>query len=142
MPAEVVTPAAAIEQLRALPGEFAYIDAERTGYLFHGDERVFLRVGAADSLIVPALIDCFGRSEPATATLDGTPVPLGIMCWQAFLRTKYYQPRQRVTSLPLRYQNRPITRLTSSPEQLAQIRQWWRSYWEAGSPLLQVRPPT
>lgn len=134
---------AAVEQLRTLPGTFEYIDAERTGWFFRGDEIVLLRIAEADSLIVPTLIDCIGRTEPATAKLDGQRVPLGIMCWVVFGRTKYYGGHSRIATLPLEYRDRPMIRLNATPDQLRALGAWWRNYWNAGSPLLpSQRPPS
>jgi hypothetical protein len=124
-----------IEALRHLPGEFRFIDPEQTGYYFTGSEALFRRIGELDSIAVPKLIECFGHTEPAAATLDGRPVPIAVMCFQAFLRTEWFQARRRTRTLPLGPQGIGAVRLRSTPEELARTRHWWRTYIAAGAPL-------
>jgi hypothetical protein len=124
-----------IEALRTLPGDFRFIDPEQTGYMFTGSEALFRQIAALDSVAVPKLIDCFGQADPTAATLDGQPVPIAVLCFQAFIRTRWFQARRRTRTLPMGAQGVGAVRLRSTPEQLVRARDWWRVYLAAGAPL-------
>lgn len=128
-----------IVALRNLPGEFRYIDAERTGSYFTGGEALFRAVGRVDTVAVPRLIECFGNVAPSAATLDGRPVQHGKMCFRAFAYTPYYEKRLRSATWMTGLKSVGLLpgRLGATDQQLLEARDWWRRYYAAGSP---VRP--
>ncbi|HEX7041204.1 MAG TPA: hypothetical protein VF202_13890 [Trueperaceae bacterium] len=79
-----------IEKLGQLPGSF-----ERTGrsgaYAFTGDRNVIHAIVLFEDAAVPRLVDCLDNTEPAAATLNGEPVPVGVMCYEALRFTASYE---------------------------------------------------
>jgi hypothetical protein len=126
-----------IHALRELPGRLRYIDPERTGSVFDGSEALFRAIGEADTVAVPALIECFGNVEPTAATLDGRPVQLGKLCFRAFGYTHYYAQRLRSAAWMAELKTTGLlpAHLEATDEQLRLARDWWRRYYAAGSPL-------
>ena len=122
-----------------LPGEFRYIDAERTGSYFTGGEDLFHALGRADTVAVPRLIECLGDLRPSAATVDGRPVQRAKMCFRAFGYTPYYQKRLRSATwmTDLKRVGLLPGRLGATDEEVLEALDWWRRYFAAGSP---VRP--
>ena len=123
--------------LGRLPGEFRYIDAERTGSYFTGGEALFRAVGRADTLGVQRLIECFGDLRPSAATVDGRPVQHAKMCFRAFTFTPYYAKRLRSATWMTDLKRIGLLpgRLSATDDELLQARDWWRRYFAAGSPV-------
>jgi len=73
--------AALIDSLRNLPGQFSL--SSPAHWQFSADPSSFAALFDYGDSAVVRLVDCLNSREPATATLDGHRVTLGVMCGYA-----------------------------------------------------------
>lgn len=49
-------------------------------YVFTGDRDIIYAFSTFEDSAVVRVVECLDDLEPAAATLDGDPVPMGVMC--------------------------------------------------------------
>jgi len=79
-----------IERLKTVGGTFTRAGAEHD-FRFDGSLEVVRALSAFGDSAVARLVECMDREEPTTTTLQGRPVPLGAMCFDALRRIAYYE---------------------------------------------------
>src|SRR3546814_8170003 len=81
--------------LLAAEGRFIWEDA-RQDYIFSDRSGLFELLSPMPESDLPILVACIDDPRPARATLDGAPVTLGVVCYQA-LRSE--EPTSELQSL-------------------------------------------
>ena len=76
--------------LQTFEGRFEWSIA-RQDYSFSDRPGLGVLLGRERGALVPALVACIDDPRPAAATLDGRPVSLGVMCYQALRQTAYVE---------------------------------------------------
>jgi hypothetical protein len=95
------------------------------GEFLEGSDMVFAY--SADSTLeplarpaaLPRLVDCMGRDQRAAATWQRARVLVGVVCFQAILRSDYFQSHDFPDSSWVAYQNPPLS-------ELREAQAWWR----------------
>lgn len=84
-------PGRAIEEaLLAAEGRFIWEDA-RQDYIFSDRSGLFELLSPMPESDLPILVACIDDPRPARATLDGAPVTLGVVCYQALRLVAYVE---------------------------------------------------
>jgi hypothetical protein len=128
------TPADSVDFLiaRALtvPGEFLETTST-VGYAFTADSALepFAQLPSA----LPTLVGCLGRDALAKATWAQAPVRVGVICYQAMLRTAYVQ--RLIDRLPTGLPDLAWVDYRSTLEELRLAQGWWQNQ-------LQRQPPS
>lgn len=78
------------ESLRAFEGRFDW-DAARQDYIFSDRPGLAALIEPVAEGSLAALVDCIDDPRPAAATLDGKPVTLGALCYQALRQSAYVE---------------------------------------------------
>lgn len=82
--------AAVIERLRTVPGRFVQLPT-RLWELQGMDSVLEAFVPFRDSAVV-RLVGCLDQREPTATALDGRPVRLGVLCFEALTHVAYAEP--------------------------------------------------
>lgn len=80
----------AIARLATLEGEFRPA-ATGVGFDFTGDRALFRRIRHFQHEAVARLVSCMADTTSARATVDGRPVPTGVMCYHALDAFVYHE---------------------------------------------------
>lgn len=109
--------------LRKLPGSFQRI---RPGgpHAFTGDREIILAISAFEDSAVVRLVDCLDDLEPATATLNGERVPMGVMCAEALRFTASYEATDEDGDIDATWPG--YFNLPASPEELRAAKRAWQ----------------
>ncbi|GAB4354967.1 MAG: hypothetical protein Kow00114_05040 [Kiloniellaceae bacterium] len=78
------------ESLRSFEGRFAW-DAGRQDYIFSDRPGLAALIDPVTDDTLAALVACIDDPRPAAATLDGAPVSLGALCYQALRQSAYVE---------------------------------------------------
>lgn len=81
---------ALIGALRSLKGTYKH--GKSGQWVFDGDRSLFAAIAAFGDSSVARLAACLDDSSPSAATLDGRPVPVGVVCYEALLYTADAEP--------------------------------------------------
>lgn len=80
-----------IRRLEGLQGQYS-APSDNAELVVHTDDlRLFNQIRALGEDVVPTLVACLDSEIPATATMEGKRVPLGVVCMEALERTVIYE---------------------------------------------------
>ena len=79
-----------LSRLRSVQGEYER-SSNRGVWEFKGNRDLFVAIAAYEDFAMPRLVECLGRTEASAVTVNGRPVPLGVVCYQALMTTAYYE---------------------------------------------------
>ena len=61
-------------------------------WVFSGDRKLFEVIAAHGDSAVARLVDCLDNTTAALATVEGRPVSMGVLCYEALRFTAYAEP--------------------------------------------------
>ena len=61
-------------------------------WVFDGARGLFAAIAGYGDSAVARLTDCLDNPQPSSTTLEGKPVPIGVVCYEALLYTAYAEP--------------------------------------------------
>ena len=103
-------------------GAFEWSDATRS-YVFTDKAAIEKLVGKGSDQQIRELVDCLDDETPSRATLNGQPVPVGVMCYQALSQTIYYEPTAKDGDLAADWPGH--LEPTATPQELAAAKRAW-----------------
>jgi hypothetical protein len=76
--------------LRQLRGSYSI--GAHGQWVFSGERKLFEAIAAHEDSAVVRLVDCLDDTTAALATVEGRPVPVGVLCYEALRFTAYAEP--------------------------------------------------
>jgi hypothetical protein len=80
-----------MRRLERLQGQYSAPSDNAELVVQTDDFRLFSQIRALGEDVVPTLVACLDSEIPATATMEGRRVPLGVVCMEALERTAIYE---------------------------------------------------
>ena len=80
---------AAVQSLRILDGSF--VQETDSSWTFKPDSPLFAEIARYGDTAISELVTCMDDIRPTAATVDGRPVPTGVMCYETLRRFVYYE---------------------------------------------------
>ena len=105
-----------------LRGSYAW-NAELKRHVFSDPSAVEKVVESATDSVIRDLVDCLDDVNPSQTTLNGKPVPVGVMCHQALSQIVYYEPVARSGDVAAKWPGH--IEPTATAEALAAARRAW-----------------
>jgi hypothetical protein len=76
--------------LGQLPGSYSI--GAHGQWVFSGDRKLFEAIAAHEDSAVARLVDCLDDTTAAIATVEGRPVSVGVLCYEALRFAAYAEP--------------------------------------------------
>jgi hypothetical protein len=120
----------------SLAGVAGVYTAAATGYDYSAREELERILSTAEPrAIVPVLVDCLDNSAPSRSTLDGRPVSVGMVCYEALTQLVYYEPTAPSGDVALEWEG--YVAPSASAQDLRAAKKAWMQMVEQDAYILQ-----